>query len=400
MARTTSDDGDLDDTQVETNTSFDDTPDEIRDFIATNGIGKKFQCIIKELIPGGAPGVLETMNNRHPEIDEVGKKWGPGDYQLVFSWSVPKPGGGKEKCMKNLDLHFPERAWREIHEDWLFARNEERKAQKRKDLDAAKREAELRALENGGRAPDAPDPMESLKKALETAKSLGIPIGGPGPEKPGLDLMGLATLLTALKPLLESLFGGGKQNDSAILIKAMEAQQATNMLLMKSLLERPAHGGTSPEASHMDKILDMTMKGMGRVLEMQDMLKPAEKETLIDRIFGVVDKFLPNVLELAKLSKEARERDMMYKIAAGSKEMKQARENPDVALSLVNKWDEHYGFQTTNDILKVAGIERPAATMENMTKFPSDGFGPDGQPAKAEATASAAGGDSGEEETD
>jgi hypothetical protein len=391
MARHAPDDGDLDDTaQVETNTSFDDTPDEIRDFIATNGIGKKFQCIIKEMIPGGSPGILDTMNNRHPEIEEVGQKWGPGDYLLVFSWSVPKPGGGKEKCMKNLDLHFPERAWREIHEDWLLARSRERAAQKRKDLEVAKQEAELRSLETGGKGHDAPDPMEALKKALETAKSLGIPVGGPAPtEKGGLDLMGIATLLTALKPILEGLFGGGKQNDSTILVKAMEAQQATNMLLMKTLLES-RQGGNSSEPNHMDKILDMTMKGMGRVLEMQEMMKPAEKETLVDKIFGVVDKFLPNVLELAKLSKEARERDMMYKIASGSKEMKQARENPDVALTLVNKWDEFYGFQTTNDILKVAGIERPPATMENEAKFPSDGFGPDGKPASKEAATAAA----------
>jgi hypothetical protein len=376
MARhSQNDDGDLAESDTDNHVNYDDTPNEIRDFISGNGIGNKYQCIIKEHVPGGGQAILESLNNRHPEIEEMGKQWGPGTYTLVFSWSVPKPGGGKEKQMKNLTLEFSERSWRDIHEDWLFERNRERKAKRATDLEKARQEAELRSIESGGKEPQA-DPLEALKKALETAKTLGIPIGG-GKESKGLDLMGIATLLTALKPLLEGLFGG-KQNDSTILIKAMEAQQATNMLLMKTLLENPSGRGNSPEGAHMDKILDMTMKGMGRVLEMQDMLKPAEKETLVDRIFGMVDKFLPNVLELAKLSKDARERDMMYKIAAGSKEMKQAREHPDVALALVNKWDEFYGFQTTNEILKVAGIERPPATADNLAKFPSDGYGPDG----------------------
>lgn len=398
MARTSAvDDGDLDNAEQDSQVSYDDTPNEIRDFIAGNGIGNKYQCIVKERIAGGDPAILDTMNNRHPELDQIGKQWGPGDYVLVFSWQVPKPGGGKEKQMKNLNLHFSERAWRDIHEDYLLERNEERKRKRAQDLEKAKQEAELRAIENGGTKEPAQDPLEALKKALDTAKALGIPVGGAAKEGKGLDIMGIAALLTALKPLLEGLFGGNKQNDSAILIKAMEAQQATNMLLMKSLLEtRP--GGASPESHHMDRILGMTMKGMERVLELQDMMKPAEKETLVDRIFGVVDKFLPSIMELSKMSKEARERDMMYRIAAGSDEMKKARANPDVALILVNKWDEHYGFQTTNDILKVAGIERPPETMGNMAKFPSDGFGPDGQPAKAEAAAPAAEAGAGEDD--
>lgn len=394
MARHSSaDDGDLDTTDTESNVSYDDTPNEIRDFIAGNGIGNKYQCIIKENIAGGTPAILETMNNRHPELEEIGKRWGPGDYTLVFSWSVPKPGGGKEKQMKNLSLHFSERAWRDIHEDYLMERSEERKRKRAQDLEKARQEAELRSIENGGAKEPPPDPLEALKKSLEIAKSLGIPVGGGAKEGKGFDLMGIATLFTALKPLLEGLFGGGKQNDSAILVKAMEAQQATNMLLMKSLLEtRP--GGASTENTHVDKVLNMTMNAMGRVLEMQDMMKPAEKESLVDRIFGVVDKFLPNVLELAKLSKDARERDMMYRIAANSPEMKQARQHPDVALALVNKWDEFYGFQTTNEILKVAGIERPAGTAENMAKFPSDGYGSDGNkldPATVAAAAAGAG---------
>lgn len=389
MPRVPQDTGDLDESRADTedNYRYDDTPNEIKDFITGNGIGNKYQCIVKEHVPGGGFPILETMNNRHPEIEEIGKQWGPGTYTLVFSWQVPKPGGGKEKQMKNLTLEFSERSWRDIHEDWLFERNRERKAKRAQDLEKAKQEAELRSIENGGKEPQA-DPLEALKKALETAKTLGIPVGGTTKEGKGIDLMAIATLLTALKPLLESLFGGPKQTDSAVLIKAMEAQQATNMLLMKTLLEsRP--GGPSSESTHMDKILDMTMKGMGRVLEMQEMLKPAEKETLVDRIFGVVDRFLPNVLELAKVSKEARERDMMYRIAAGSKEMNQARANPDVALALVNKWDEHYGFQTTNDILKVAGIERPPETAGNEAKFPSDGFGPDGKPLASSPAAAA-----------
>jgi len=400
MAHDDDDDGDLDTT--ETPQAHDEMPDEIKDFLQTNGIGKKFQCLLKEKIPGGGTGVLETMNNRYPDIDEIGKRWGPGDYQLVFSWKTPKPGGGREGHLKNLDLHFPERAWREIHEEYLIERSETRKKERERDLARARQEAELKALEHGPAGAQA-DPLETLKKALDTAKSLGIPIGGAGEKSKGLDLMGLATLLTALKPLLEGLFGG-KGSDSAIMVKAMEAQQATNMLLMKTLLE--TRQGGNPESTHVDKILNMTMGAMGRVLEMQDMMKPAEKESLVDRIFGVVDKFLPNVLELAKLSKEARERDMMYKIAAGSKEMKQAREHPDVALALVTKWDEYYGFQTTNDILKVAGIERPPATVEHYKTWPSDGYGKDGKPlppgappegGSAEATEPTAGDDGGDD---
>ena len=357
------------------------TPDEIRDFLVSNNIGKKYQCMIKEVIPGGKPGVLETFNNTHPEVDEIGKRWGPGDYLIVFSWIEGVPGGGRQKKMKELNLAFPERAWRSIHEDFLGERSRERKKQKERELETAKQDAEIEAARKGFGKGNV-DPVAALKDALATAKSLGIEMGGSK-----LDLQGIAAMVTAVVPLLKALgvVGGEKGGDS--MSQVVQAMQAQNALLLKAILDaRPGGGGSDPMALQMNKILDMTMGAMGKAMEFQDMLRPQEKESLVDKIYGLVEKFLPSVLELAKVSKQEREKNLIYQIASGSSEIEKARKYPDVALALVEKWDKFYGFQTTNQILEVAGIPRPPETAKNLAIYPSEGFGPDG---KAVETASA-----------
>ena len=137
-------------------------------------------------------------------------------------------------------------------------------------------------------------------------------------------------------------------------------------------------GGAKGESAYMKQIMDMAIGAMQRVGDFAQLMKPEEKKDWVDKIFDLVEKGMPQIMQLAQMTKQAREDNMMFKMAQGSPPIQVLKQNVDMQIEVTQKLDKEYGFQTASEILKAMGFERHASTMGNMATYPSKGYGPDG----------------------
>lgn len=348
----------------------DDTPDAIQEFCNTNGIGEKFQVILKEFPEGSSKGgVLRHFSNRYPTIQEVGEQWGPGEYEWLFSWKAPGPSGNKEPKSKAMRMELPERAWAEIHEDYLEKRRKERVEKKRKEFETRKMEAEI----TGKPAPDSPgaDPLKNIFDALETLKRLGVPIGVT-PNQPQGNRDWIATLaaltpaIAALVPVLTALLNtrAATQKD------ALSSQQTLLTTLLPLILQNKPAG----DNEYMKQILGMAMGAMKQAIDFREMMKPEEKESFMDKMFSLVQNSFPQIVDMMKMTADQREKSFAYQMAMKHPDMQAAKSDPEIMLGMVNRLDQFYGFQVTNQILDVIKAQRPPETAANEAKFPSTGY--------------------------
>lgn len=333
----------------------DDTPDDITSFLAANAIGEKYQLTLKEIpIQGGKPQYIKGWADSHPTVDAIGKQYGPGNYQITFSWKVKSMNGRKETVSKTFDLNLPEKAWREVHDEWLEERAEKKRAEAEKKMQAEA--ARIRAFGHPQHE-KSEDSLDSLRKAAETLKSLGVPLGGsPPPKDWGAILTGMAPVLTALGGLIGNLIvnRGGDRNE-----------QLLNLMVTK-MLDRP-----NGESETMKAVVPFLMGTMKQMLEMKEAMKPEEKEPFLEKVFDKLVASMPMIMEFAKMTKEQREGNFMYTMARNSPEVQTILSDDALQTAFVGKLDAFYGFQQTNQILDVMGVARPPATAENERRYPS-----------------------------
>ena len=343
----------------------DETPDEISVFLSANAIGEKYQMVLKELPNGGKPQYIKSFSNYHPSIDDIGEQWGPAEYEITFSWQERDMNGKKKPVAKSFRINLSEKAWREPHEKYLAKKSAERKAEEQAKLNAEVERA--RAYGSVGLNPNPAQPppseLDSLKKAADTLKSLGVQIGGPAapPPPPRVDLnailTGVAAVATALSPVLAAFVGRKREQDPLL------------SLLVTKMLDKP-----QGESETMKTVVPFLMGTMKQLFEMKEAMKPEEKEPFIERVFDKVVASAPMIAEVLKMSQQQRENNLMVKMARNSGEMQAILADPELQIGLVNKLDQFYGFQQTNQILEVMGVPRPPATANNASAFPSKGY--------------------------
>lgn len=356
-----------------------DTPDEVSDFMAEHNVGDKFTCTLKQYPrEGGAAETLKPYRGYKPTIDEIGKQWGPGDYGVVFYYKgAPGPDGKRPSIVRECRFSLPERAWRIVHDEFLRERSRINKEKLALEVETATVKAQIQNAERGvlpGAAPTAPDPIEALKSTASVLKDLGVPIGG---SKPSMDIPGLVTAIAAVVGAVAPLFKSGDSGGNTSLIASLMDSNQKNMLAMFGMMMQ-MNGGQQGGNKYMEQILNMALGAMGKVKEFGELMRPEDKPAMIDRIFDLVAKGLPQILELAKMSKEEREKSFLHKAASETPEMKAAKSDPEINIGICNRLDKQYGFQTANEILDVAGVPRHPSTLQNKENYPSPGYNPDG----------------------
>ena len=148
-------------------TDDDQVPSEILSFITANGIGDKYQCVLKQL-GGTRPVILNTYKNTFPEIDEVAQNWGPGRYEWFFSFKQRDPDGKVGKpLVKSYAFELGE-GYRDIYEDYQYEKRRKRQEKQLKRADEEKFNATLESLRNGGNGKSEPnkDPLTMLRESL------------------------------------------------------------------------------------------------------------------------------------------------------------------------------------------------------------------------------------------
>lgn len=322
-------------------------PEDVRDFLVANDIGDKYQIILKERPrEGGKALVLKTFTNNCPSIHEIGEQWGPGDYILAISWKAPGMNGKMAPQVKNMTLSLPERAWGELHEEYLERRRAARQERKNKEW---QEEAQKARVFTANGAPGGSD-LENLEKAINILSKFGIAPGGMPPPRGntksfGETLIELAPVITALTPLVLGLLKReGSDNNSQLL----------NTLVSNMLLQKPP-----TESESMKQMTNFLMGTMKQVLDMKEAMRPAEKESFVEKVFDKLVASGPLLTSVLKMSAEQRQNNFMVNRVRNSEEIQTLRTDPEAQAMMIARMDAYYGAEQTNQILQVMGFQRP-----------------------------------------
>lgn len=366
-----------------------DTPDEIRNFVVANDVAAKYTVMLKQKPEGGGKAwTLSCYTNQHPDVNMLGRQWGPGSYEYVFSWKAENAAGKKEQVTKSFFIELPEHAWADVHEEWLEERNAKRRDKKEKGW--KEEAAKARIMGQPVAAAPAPDQFETLKKFLGIAKDLGVPIGGQTKPEKEKEKKSFTERLVDMAPAITAL--GAIVTPVALALINRPKKQEDNSLtqtLLTHVLNKP------PQEDQMAKnVIPFVLGTLKQVMDFKESIQPEEPQSLVEKILDKLAPMVPAVLALATQPKAQLDGNPLVKMARADANIKAVQESPEAALLAVQRLDEEYGFQQANAILKVAGIERPAELSENFRNFPSNGYGKDGQPATQSAPAQDTGDDS------
>ncbi len=351
-----------------------DTPDEITDFVRSNDVADKYVVMLKQRPEGGGPAqTLRSFSNYYPNVNTLGKEWGPGSYSLIFSWRGEGKSGKKETLTKEFKIDLPERAWADEHDQYLMERS-------RKRQEALEREMKLDATKNRilGQPAAMAAPVsefDTMKKFLVMAKELGVPIGGQvKPEPKEKEKKSFADRLIDLAPAITAI--GAAISPLAVAFiqrkKEPEDKSTTNLLLQHVLTQKPQ------ENDVMKQFVPFLMGTMKQMMDFKESMQPEEKESLVERLIDKLAPVVPQVLALATMPRGQLDTNPMVKMARNMPDVKAMTTDPEMFAMAVPKLDEIYGAQNVDDILAVAGVVRPQEFAENYRKWPSKGWRSDG----------------------
>lgn len=347
------------------------TPDEILDFVMRNDVADKFTVMLKRKPEGGGTAQsLRNYTNYYPNVNTIGREWGPGSYVLVFSWRGEGLNGKKETITREYKLELPEDAWEEAHEEYLEER--QRKRLEKKERGWAADAAKIRA-QGGAAQASPPSELDVIRKALETARGLGVNIGGAAkpPEAPKKKTF--AETMEELTPAIVAIGGVVSPIIVAMITRQKPPEDKTIMnTLLQHALQKPQEDQT------MKTVVPFLMGTMKQLFEMKADMEPEEKQGVVEKIFDKIAPMIPAVISMAAMPKAERDSNPMLAMAKAHPDMRQVMADPEMQALSVQKLDETYGFQAANDVLTVMGIKRPPELAQNFRKYPSKGYRTDG----------------------
>jgi hypothetical protein len=338
-----------------------------------HGLSKQtFRCVLKELSEGTTdPGQASYVKSWHrsiPTIDWIGKNYGPGNYVMQFSWRGKDQDNKPRQYIENVMVEISEKYRDEFKRHRVTKKVKELEEQRR-IVNEAVMEQQLEAkLMNGpeGQEPRQ-NPMEMakayVKEVTSMAESLGLTkrdIGGGFQQVMQMVLPALPGVLQAFAAMQQA------QNDRfdkmlMLLMTNQQNAQAQMLELMKS------QAGSGSYANAMKEVREMVLG----TVDLKEAISGEPKETIADKIFKVIEAVAPQVVQMASMSAAQRAVDPRVKLAQGymnmAPEFQAMRNDPGVKKEVIEKLDEHFGWEQTDRILEIAGESRPA-TIERQAQ--------------------------------
>lgn len=329
-------------------------PDDIEDFLAQNKIKKNgYSCQVKRVLGDGKkPSLLPgDFTNRIPTLHEVGSWHGPGEYLYSFAHKTTTAGGGK-KTNQTAEYPFelgPE--WADIHKQYKLNK---RIAQHRENLRRIQDEKLEASLEtSNGDTLNVPSPkseLATLMEAAQTLKALNVEFGGSGKEDTSIRLFIEQQKAATEQARLDARAREEREdrrNDFLLKIVGAVAPFIAPIIADK-LKSQPAY---DPQ-----KNLENTMKMIGQIVDFKQDLTP-EKETMTDKIFGMIQEVAPMLLEMAAVKGAAAvSQSKTVQAAKKSKEFKEVTEDSVSLQHLITRMYEEFGPDDTNLTLQVLGV--------------------------------------------
>lgn len=352
-------------------------PDEISQFVEGLGLGEKFRCSIRRRKPNGDGFyILSDFKNRVPRVEEIGKRYGDGEYLVTFTWypprNAPKGGGKVGSVIKELSLDLPEVPWRREHVKYMAELKERDMQEERERKTRMREEAALTHIATSGGA--APGGLDQVKAAIELLRDLGI---SPG-VKQGPDWDKIIAFAGTILPVILPMFQRKESISMGEIITLMQNNQNNLLTLMNR---------RSPAEENMLGFVNQAVQTASQIMKLQAGKPPedAETESWADRIMGLIESVGPAVIQaIAAKPPEARAKNPLYNMAVNSADMKALSADKNKLIAVVNRLDEKYGCQATDGILEAfseLGIERPPETEVNRELYTSPGAEGEGEDA-------------------
>lgn len=315
------------------------TPPDIDEFLTEIGFrGQAYVCTVKRA-PKEGSGAKEflpvNVKGTYPSINDLGKRFGPGQYFYCFSWITKDPDTGKsKKIFKEYKVYLGSE-WEDIYDEYqaeIWAKKEKKiiqTAQQKKLRDAA------RGIAPGEVDREQKDPFDEFEKMATKMKNLGVPLFNANNNAPAPADNSNQLLMFMMKMQSE----------------AQDRSDKMTMFMMKMMMQQNG-GGDSTQM--FDKVFDL-FKG---VVNVKELLNP-EKQTVVDKVFNLAESVLPAIMEIAKKPPAQRQADPLVGVVKNSADFNKMKDDPEMLKAAIKKWDDAHGPEQTNVILETIGLKRP-----------------------------------------
>jgi hypothetical protein len=352
-------------------------PPELAEFMEVNAglTSKNFTIMLKRRAKGAISGTdaantfVDSFFRTVPSMRYIMLEYGPGDYEFNVQWreQFDNPESGKrEQKHKHEIIPF-------AIDDSCELQYLEHQRDKRLKTQIRLREKAKRAREDNKMdldvfgadtaAPQA-DPRASAKEYVREIVDVARELGLTRQENAG---GGLMDTLAKMAPLLLPLVQGMMDRQSA-----QQAQMQTQLNTMITLLLSQSKESSmqlvefakqsankNSGADQFKEIRDMIFGA----IDIKDAISGHGKETVSDRIFGVIEGVLPQFLQLMSMNQVQRQLDPRFHMAkayvATNPDIQKALNDPAIMEETVNKLDAYFGWRQTDGILTVMGVKRP-----------------------------------------
>lgn len=333
-------------------------PTDIADFMTINGISsREYEVTLNKFNPTLQEWeFLCTKKNYIIPTEQVGEQYGAGKYKWNFTYVNENVNGKKQKLTKvfekTLGSHFDLK-----HEEY---KSKIKETQELKDI-----ERQVKTLQRTKLLEGSDDGMLKMKQTVSILKDLGINIGNQS---------------ASTDKTMEILMSMQQQSQAQMqqfltMMVQMQQAQAQNQAQMIVGMMAPLTGiinsvltnsqGKENPMGMFNQAFQMVSNIMDKKMEIN-----APQESTLDKILGVVSESVPLIMSWASQTAEARQKSLTYKMAMGTPEFKQVKNDSELLEKLINKVDEAHGTAVTDAMLKAAEINRPEHLKENYTKFP------------------------------
>jgi hypothetical protein len=321
-----------------------DTPSDIDAFIMEHGIKKDtYVCSIRRKPLEGSEmeeWMPSNTKGTYPDVNDIGKRWGPGRYKYVFSWRTTGPDGKRHSTMKEYSVVLGEH-WNDIHDEYM---SQLWRAKKQKIENEKMRTDYKRAVNgeefNGNQADPVQAGLSHIKESVSMLRDIGLPVGAGAGAVANQDTNNMFQVMLAMQQ---------KSNETMMV---MQNENTKNLMtLVTAILQ------TNKPQDNNDIFKDI-IHMVQNTVDLKNVLNP-EKQTVVDKIFTLMESALPAIMAIAQKPKAERLADPLVGMAANSDLMAQAKNDPEILKECIRKWDETHGKEDTDVILETVGLRRP-----------------------------------------
>ncbi len=347
--------------------------DAVREFVTLHGTERGYDCAIFKMVkaPESSRMMLAhqiTFSDAIPSGDKIVEEFGEGEYEWrIISTNAAakaKLEGNKIIIVKKV---FIGPRWARLHK--VFTRDQEMKDRKER-RDRQREELEELQLEalylpGGGGGGDHAKLLElvkAMKPGAEESPVMALLMKSMVEQRPGFNWQGVAAVLAAASPVLAAVF----QRVLAPPTQTVREPGPFDGLvtqLVNSVLEKKMLEISPPETENRSWVMD-----------------------LVESLAGAIPIVVSTLNSIPKPMRGTVAGAAIKGYKGGPELFEAFRKDPEALAIAVNKWDAQLGWGNTDVILESVGMERPATTADNKTKFPKI-VEPDKQPGGAGAPA-------------